>query len=159
MERKNAPVLYQSLWSNCYYFFLPLITSSVTHLIIQGYTRQRCKTVIIQHSLYLNYDINNHLIFVILNFFSHFSNSRIRPSHHYKDSCMSLSTRICTWWYAKRKMHPLPLPHLIQPRNRKNLLQEASSLYSAISMNWQARREKKSFTCNRKEKDTVPYHS
>lgn len=35
----------------------------MTHLIMQDYKRQRCKTVIIQHSPYLNNDINHHFIF------------------------------------------------------------------------------------------------
>lgn len=71
VKRKNATLLYQSLWSNCYYFFPSLITpwASEAHLTIQDYPRQRCKTVIVQHSLYLNYDINHHLLFVSLTSF------------------------------------------------------------------------------------------
>lgn len=42
---------------------------SVAHLTIQDYTRQRCKTVIIQHTLCLNYDINHRLTFVSLTSF------------------------------------------------------------------------------------------
>lgn len=47
-------------------FFLITPWVSMTYLIIHDCKRQRCKTMIIQHSPYLNYDINHHLIFATL---------------------------------------------------------------------------------------------